>query len=146
MQSIFQDGGIGIHTRNLKYGKLVTGELINVQPGLIKRSRSHFLIFEWNVEVILGINGFVWVGKPRKAADQQDLDAIYSSTIEPVEEAQRLAISRTRNCILAMNNSFLLIDEETIRKVYHMSQVWELPSILGVEFKDHIKISLTNSQ
>jgi exosome complex component RRP4 len=114
VQSLFQDGAIGIHTRNLKYGKLTTGNLITVQSALIRRMRSHFLTLPWGVEVILGMNGFVWIGKPRKAISDLDLDAIYSSTPEEVSLAEREAIIRTTSAILLLDRQFGAIDEESI--------------------------------
>lgn len=120
----------------------MTGQLIAVQPSLIKRSRSHFLYFEWSVEVILGVNGYIWVGKPRKAPDQQDLDAIYSSKLEPVSETERVAIARTRNCILALNSALVLIDEESIRQAFHISSSWDPTSILNQECIECIKTSI----
>jgi exosome complex component RRP4 len=128
-----------VHTRSLKYGKLVSGELIVVQPSLIKRSRSHFLLLDWGVEVILGVNGYVWIGKPRKAPDQQDLDAIYSPKLEPISREERVAICRTRNCILALNSAFILIDEDSICRTFDAAASWDIPLILGSEFSDHIK-------
>lgn len=126
VQMLYHDGAFGIHTRNLKYGKLVTGELITVQASLVRRSRSHFLTFSWGVEVILGLNGYVWIGKPRKKMDEQDLDAIYSSTLMSVSKEEREMISRTRNCILALDRLFRYIDEDSIRRIFDASQ--SLPS------------------
>jgi len=108
----------------------VTGELICVQTGLIKRSRSHFFTFEWGVEVILGVNGFVWIGKPRASPDEQDLDAIYSSTLEAVSSELRESIARMRNCILAMNSAFILLDEINIRRMYEHSLNYAIPDLL----------------
>lgn len=118
VQSIFHDGGIGIHTRNLKYGKLVTGELLKVQSGLVKRSRSHFLTFEWGVDVILGMNGCIWVGKVRKTSDQQDLDSIYCAVTEPMSTDERRVLARVRNAILSLEHDFVSIDEQSIRARY----------------------------
>lgn len=115
---MFQDGAVGIHTRNLKYGKLVTGSLITVQSALIRRMRSHFLTMSWGVEVILGMNGYIWVGKPRKAISELDLDAIYSSRLEEVSLALREAIVRTCSAILFLDRAFEAIDEESITKMY----------------------------
>lgn len=131
---LYQDGAFGIHTRNLKYGKLVTGGLIIVQSSLVRRSRSHFHIFEWGVEVILGLNGFIWVGKPRKTPNEQDLDAIYSSQLQPVSLEEREQIARTRNCILALNQSFKFIDEESITKVYNFSKNFKVHQLLQENF------------
>ncbi|PJF17809.1 Exosome complex component RRP4, partial [Paramicrosporidium saccamoebae] len=131
---IIVDGAFGIHTRNLKYGKLVTGELVNVQPNLVRRSRSHFLLLSWDVEVILGLNGYIWVGLPRKTPNEQDLDAIYSSELQPISVQQREQISRTRNCILALDKCFRSIDEDSITFVYNASSSCNIQEILHDEF------------
>lgn len=127
---LYQDGAFGIHTRSLKYGKLVTGELITVQATLIRRTRSHFHVFEWGVEVILGLNGLVWVGKPRKTPNEQDLDAIYSSLLDSVAVEEREAIARTRNCIVALDHHFKYIDEDSIRRTYLASKAFKAKDIM----------------
>lgn len=124
VQSLYQDGAIGIHTRNFKYGKLVTGQLVAVQSALIRRSRSHFLVFPWGVEVILGMNGYVWVGKPRKAIGELDLDAIYSSELDVVSRPEREAIARTSTAIVLLDQLFHSIDEDSITTMYaHIATV-----------------------
>ncbi len=120
VQTIFHDGGIGLHTRNLKYGKLVTGELLIVQHSLISRSRTHFILFSWGVEVILGVNGFVWVGKPRKSPDEQNLESIYAPDLEYITLSERNMITRTRNCIHALNSASLNINEITIGLAFEL--------------------------
>ena len=110
-----------------------------MQTSLIRRSRSHFLNFEWGVEVILGVNGFLWIGKPRKSPDQQDLDSIYSSTLEDVDSVLREAICRTRNCILAMNNSFVHLEEPTIKQVYSLSLDYAVADIISEEFYEVLR-------
>lgn len=131
---LYQDGAFGIHTRNLRYGKLVTGELVAVQSSLVRRSRSHFLVLPFEVEVILGMNGAIWIGKPRKTPDEQDLYAIYSSALVPVTPQERERISRTRNCILALDRSLHLIDEDSILRLYRASEGLEVKDILSAEF------------
>ena len=57
------DGMVSLHTRNLKYGKLEGGMVVEVPPVLIKRQKQHFHhIKELDVDVIFGNNGWVWVG------------------------------------------------------------------------------------
>ena len=43
VQSLFQDGSVGLHTRSLRYGKLRNGALVSVPPVLVRRHKSHFL-------------------------------------------------------------------------------------------------------
>ena len=80
--------------------------------------RSHFLNLPWGVEVILGMNGYVWVGKPRKPLSDLDLDAIYCSTPEPVSLTEREAIIRTSSAILFLDRQFRAIDEESITAMW----------------------------
>lgn len=142
VQMLYQDGAFGIHTRNLKYGKLVTGELVVVQPSLVRRSRSHFLLFSWGVEAILGLNGYIWVGKPRRMPDEQDLDAIFASTLEPVSKEERELICRTRNCILALDRGLLFIDEETIARLFSATRNVPCRDILYADTSKLLSLSL----
>ena len=43
VQNVHSDGGVSLHTRSLKYGKLSQGSLLKVSPSLIKRRKTHFL-------------------------------------------------------------------------------------------------------
>jgi exosome complex component RRP4 len=117
---LYADGAVGIHTRNLKYGKLVTGELVRVQSALIRRCKSHFLVLDCggiDVEVILGMNGLVWVGKPRRMPEnQEDLDAMYSSVLDAVGIGERRAIVAVRNAIKQLDCEFVFINEQSIRQ------------------------------
>ncbi|KDN41332.1 hypothetical protein K437DRAFT_258321 [Tilletiaria anomala UBC 951] len=64
VQSVFNDGSVGLHTRSLRYGKLRNGDLAVVQPGLIQRLKSHFVFLERaNIDITLGMNGYVWCAK-----------------------------------------------------------------------------------
>lgn len=54
-------GRIALHTRNEKYRKLTYGILIELAPCLIKRMKSCFIESE-DIEVIIGMNGSVYVG------------------------------------------------------------------------------------
>jgi exosome complex component RRP4 len=133
VQMLYHDGAFGIHTRNLKYGKLVAGELIIVKASLVRRSRSHFVVTAWGVEIILGLNGYIWVGKPRKLPDEQDLDALYSRDLGPISKAELDAIARTRNCIVALDSKFKIIDEDSISRLYHATCSIPAHNILCLE-------------
>jgi exosome complex component RRP4 len=141
VQTLFGDGALGIHTRNARYGKLLTGELIAVQPSLIKRSKSHFGITEWGVELIIGINGYIWIGKPRKVSLKSsallDLDeaslTLYNNDVEPVSLAEREGISRTRNLILMMDKYHCPIDESSVKQAFNLSSILSPFEILKEE-------------
>lgn len=71
VQGVFGDGGAALHTRSLRYGKLRNGRLVRVPCGLVRRGRSHFVRLrrpgvggeggEGEVEMILGLNGWIWL-------------------------------------------------------------------------------------
>lgn len=117
VQSLFQDGSVGLHTRSLRYGKLRNGVLVVVPPVLIRRHKSHFLTLEHlqggAVDLVLGLNGLVWVAKhvpfdvakaegegenvevgPAGRGVAMDIDGVYSDVNESIAPGTRAAISR----------------------------------------------------
>ncbi len=113
VQAFFADGAMSLHTRSLKYGKvcvtlpppyfssfadsrttstyslniqlqLRNGQLVTVPPILIRRLKSHFYSLPCGVDLILGLNGYVWVSKHVKDNEQEgeegfDAEAVYSN-------------------------------------------------------------------
>jgi len=70
VQSFFSDGGVALHTRSAKYGRLSRGQLVCVPPVLIKRLKQHFCtLAAHNVDVVLGCNGWVWVQARASSAE-----------------------------------------------------------------------------
>jgi exosome complex component RRP4 len=58
--------------------------MITVPPILIKRLKSHFCALACGVDVILGINGYIWVSKHIKEHQQVgeegfDAESVYSN-------------------------------------------------------------------
>lgn len=82
------DGAMSLHTRSLKYGKLRNGHLLTLPPRLIRRLKSHFHHLPppcgpTGVDVILGLNGFVWVSsgttaERREGGEGFDAEGVYS--------------------------------------------------------------------
>ncbi|ODV84297.1 hypothetical protein CANARDRAFT_176882 [[Candida] arabinofermentans NRRL YB-2248] len=60
------DGGCMLHTRSLKYGKLRNGVFVKVPSGLIVRSKNHSFDLPGGVSIILGVNGFCWIGMTKR--------------------------------------------------------------------------------
>jgi exosome complex component RRP4 len=151
VQTLFADGALGIHTRNARYGKLLTGELIAVQPSLIKRAKSHFGLTDWGVELIIGINGYIWVGKPRKvilkSTTMMDLDeaslTLYNNDVESVSFNERESITRTKNVIVMMDKYYCMIDEFSIKHAYQFSLHLNPFDILKEENATYFVPSLT---
>lgn len=104
VQTFFGDGTISLHTRSLTYGKVFShvqrfgveiytivqlrnGQLVCVPPTLIRRLKSHFISLPCNVDLILGLNGYIWVSKHIKQNRQPgeeglDAESVYSNQNE----------------------------------------------------------------
>ncbi len=61
VHTVFADGSLSLHARSLKYGRLVNGTTMTVPPGLIRRLKQHFVSLPCGVDVILGLNGRIWI-------------------------------------------------------------------------------------
>ncbi|KAJ3011231.1 UNVERIFIED_CONTAM: Exosome complex component RRP4 [Siphonaria sp. JEL0065] len=143
IQAFFGDGAVSLHTRSLKYGKLKSGQLITVPSSLVKRSKAHFIHYTFSevlkVDVILGMNGFVWVAKGTGGSEkkdtpqqqQQDADALYANVNEPVSIEERQAIARISNCISALAREGEFITEAAILHVYEASKDVDCKDILA---------------
>ena len=91
MQSFFSDGGVALHTRSAKYGRLLRGQLVCVPPVLIKRLKQHFCtLAAHNVDVVLGCNGWVWV----QARAWSPYSAFYRPSLMPARLGSQEARAR----------------------------------------------------
>ncbi|KAF3430782.1 hypothetical protein E2986_00348 [Frieseomelitta varia] len=72
VQSTFVDGSLSLHTRVLKYGKLSQGIMLKVSPALIKRKKTHFHNLECGASLILGNNGYIWIGANKQDSDRSE--------------------------------------------------------------------------
>ena len=64
--------------------QLRNGQLVTVPPILIRRLKSHFYSLPCGVDLILGLNGYIWVSKHVKDNEQEgeegfDAEAVYSN-------------------------------------------------------------------
>ena len=139
VQNFYADGAVALHTRSLKYGRLSGGQLVRVMPTLIKRVKQHFhrlsaeqLRASSDVEILLGCNGFVWVGVPSTATarDGEAAAADGSDSVLRVGPEAREAICRVANAVRALAALFLAIHPPAILDVYACSLEW------GVSPKD----------
>ncbi|XP_031274253.1 exosome complex component RRP4 homolog [Pistacia vera] len=70
VRSSQNDGSLQLQARSQKYGKLEKGQLLMIDPYLVKRRKQHFHHLEqYGIDLILGCNGFVWVGEHVEARD-----------------------------------------------------------------------------
>lgn len=140
VQELRHDGGIALHTRSLKYGKLTGGVLVVVAPALVKRSKKHFHLLGAGVWAILGNNGYIWLsptdpaggrGAARDAmdddadgpatagagADGEDAAAAGAAADVEMGPEVRLTLARVRNAIAALDQQFVAIHAATIMDV-----------------------------
>jgi exosome complex component RRP4 len=136
VQMIHQDGSISLHTRNYKYGKLCTGTLISVSPALIRRSRTYFHQIgteedDSAIELIIGVNGAIWIGKARplallQSADEsmntEDMHQIYANHVEPLSDEMRIKIAAFCNCVQVLQEEFVYISKESICLAYSIAE------------------------
>lgn len=137
MRNFFQEGDIlvaevqqvkmdvNLHTRNLKYGRLVGGCDVTVPQVLIKRSMKHFISLSVGVDIILGCNGRVWLTATPKSEEKERVlkfkQAHRTYKSAPQNAEIRLKIARVRNSIVVLGREFMPIKEESIMAVYHES-------------------------
>jgi exosome complex component RRP4 len=128
-----KDGGLNLHTRSLKYGKLKNGTMVVVPSVLIKRSKSHFLNIG-QVDVILGMNGYLWVSK--HAPQNQNTEDLYSDQNLPFSIEEREEISKVCNVLRVLGSEGVMIDESMI--VYMIEAAAEMSSFDILSNKDDL--------
>ncbi|KAK1291694.1 hypothetical protein QJS10_CPB17g01951 [Acorus calamus] len=108
------DGSLHLQARSQKYGKLERGQLLTVPPYLVKRRKQHFHHLEqYGVDLILGCNGFIWVGEHIEANEDEmmvDKDNKSEETgksdlkfaaLEQQEKAFTPFVTRRNICLIA---------------------------------------------
>ncbi|KAF5337036.1 hypothetical protein D9611_002929 [Ephemerocybe angulata] len=123
VQAFFADGAMSLHTRSLKYGKLRNGQLVAVPPTLVRRLKSHFLTLPCNVDIILGLNGYIWISKHVKSSDQEgeqgfDAEAVYSNQNDEIDASTRAAISRVANIIKILASHSIPLTDTLLLDAY----------------------------
>jgi len=81
VQQFQHDGAASLHTRNLKFGKLRSGCLVEVSPSLVLRSKSQFHTLPFGVDIIFGLNGYIWMTPAKSRSDD-----IHLQRLEVTEE------------------------------------------------------------
>eukprot|EP01053_Blabericola_migrator_P003095 Blabericola_migrator_1__3094@NODE_18_length_22925_cov_118_464826_g15_i0_p13_GENE_NODE_18_length_22925_cov_118_464826_g15_i0NODE_18_length_22925_cov_118_464826_g15_i0_p13_ORF_typecomplete_len255_score32_34KH_6/PF15985_5/1_6e04KH_6/PF15985_5/2_4e09KH_6/PF15985_5/5_1e03_NODE_18_length_22925_cov_118_464826_g15_i01869319457 len=138
VQKVTQDGNVQLHTRNQRYGKLSNGCCVCVPPTLVQRMSQHMVTLACGVHVILGKNGFFWVGAPPILSATATLNFV-ETLDEPFEKVTvhlREKIARVRNCIVWLARQFLKISPQVIQKLYEITQEQNMstPAILDPQY------------
>lgn len=135
VQAFFQDGSISLHTRSLRYGKLRNGLLVRSPASLISRLKSHFIVLPCGVQLIVGLNGFIWVciaSKEVKEEDEEDF-TLYSSKNDDLPMEKQEAIARVGKCIEILAESGVRITEARVAGLWEASlegeSVWSVKDL-----------------
>jgi len=148
IQNINSEGVVSLHSRSLKYGKLENGQLIVVPAVLIKRLPQHYVSLPFGVDVVLGVNGFIWITRSipedwkAQEADSDDITPLAESLQNlkqrhcrtPLLMDERLKVARVHNAVNALSEMFISISPESIMVCYQRS------IDLGIVVKDMIQM------
>ncbi|KAL0581703.1 Exosome complex component rrp4 [Marasmius crinis-equi] len=126
VQSFFGDGTMSLHTRSLSYGKLRNGQLVAVPPILVRRLKSHFISLPCGVDLILGLNGYIWISRHVKESEREgeegfDAEAVYSNRNDTIDESTRTAISRVANIISVLASHSVPLNDTVLLEAYEWS-------------------------
>ncbi|KAF4610960.1 hypothetical protein D9613_006691 [Agrocybe pediades] len=153
VQAFFSDGAMSLHTRSLKYGKLRNGQLVVVPPILVRRLKSHFLTLPCGVDLILGLNGYIWVSKHVKENEQEgeegfDAEAVYSNVNDDIDDSTRAAISRVTHIIRILTSRFIPLSDTLLLEAYEWSVEHgsDVKDLLHQDFGDALVVSITSGQ
>lgn len=143
------DGAATLHARSLRYGKLRNGIFLAVSGtggggGVVRSRRQQFTINTspgaiggGDVDVILGVNGYVWLSKHIEAGksesksggvdlsisnlDEAVSSEAYSSQNEMIEEGTRREMARLSEVIKCLAEGAVRVDEESVRRGYEVA-------------------------
>ncbi|TIB82513.1 hypothetical protein E3Q06_03404 [Wallemia mellicola] len=130
VQSFFHDGSVSLHTRSLKYGKLRNGTLATVQPNLMRRLKSHFYTLPVNVDLIIGLNGRIWVSKHMQVGQEVNLneenegfdsEGVYSNENDDIDSQTRESINRTAIVINILASHTVPLTDSLIATAYDLA-------------------------
>ncbi|EGG23954.1 Exosome complex exonuclease RRP4 [Cavenderia fasciculata] len=141
VQAINGDGSVALHTRNQRYGKLMNGVLVSVPPALIKRSKQHAHTLDCGVDIILGVNGYIWIADSaqqqaqtqliqRHEKDSYDQPLFVPPQVKQVSRESRQKIARVRNAIHILHTHYMLIHTRSIMEIYNMTLNMPLTDML----------------
>ncbi|KAG9142769.1 hypothetical protein Leryth_005525 [Lithospermum erythrorhizon] len=147
------DGCLHLQARSQKYGKLERGQLLTISPYLVKRQKQHFHhIDQYGIDLILGCNGFIWVGEHVEVKD----DMIEDQTNKSEQQNNKLSglashqnqehnytpleirqyICRAANAVRVLSTLGFMITVDKIMDAVEMSTSKNLNihEMLGAEF------------
>ncbi|KAJ3044909.1 exosome non-catalytic core subunit rrp4 [Rhizophlyctis rosea] len=140
ISSRFRDGAAQLNMRGKSFGKLRNGSLVTVPSSLVKRSKSHFTTLACGVDVVLGINGYIWVRKHEHIAEDQSIqqETNFNGQNDPLTEQERVDIARVCNCIEALGQSNSFISDSMIQYVYDAAVEMPLKDLIQPDVRQQI--------
>jgi exosome complex component RRP4 len=141
VQSLYQDGSASLHTRSLKYGKLRNGVFMSVSGtggggGVVRARRQVWTIDTAHgggkVDVILGVNGYIWISKHVEVAvadtsitriEESISSMVYSSQNNRIAAETRREIARIRGVITLLVEEGLRVDEDMVMRGYEAAVI-----------------------
>ncbi|PKA47857.1 hypothetical protein AXF42_Ash019868 [Apostasia shenzhenica] len=135
------DGSLHLQARSQKYGKLERGQLLTVPAYLVKRRKQHFHHLEqYGVDLILGCNGFIWVGEHvvlgenEMPEDQESRMENQEQNFTPLKVRQQ--ICRIANSVRLLSAHGFSLSLEIILDTAEasVSSNVEINDMLGAEF------------
>ncbi|VAI55776.1 unnamed protein product [Triticum turgidum subsp. durum] len=145
---IQHDGSLDLQPRSQKYGKFVCdepilqrGQLLTVPAYLVKRRKQHFHHLEqYDADLILGCNGFIWVGEhvvadeETNANEDQHKLSMEVEAFTPLET--RRHICRLANAVHVLSALGFTLTVELIIQTAEasLSSHVEINDMLGAEF------------
>ncbi|KAI9854741.1 MAG: exosome non-catalytic core subunit rrp4 [Vezdaea acicularis] len=144
VQSLYQDGSAGLHTRSLKYGKLRNGLFMSVagmggeggSGGVVRARRQVWTVSTANgggkVDVILGVNGYIHISKHIEPASETKgvtitrmeeavSESIYSSQNDVIAPQMRREIGRLASCVRVLVEGGARVDEGSVMRAYEQA-------------------------
>eukprot|EP01134_Creolimax_fragrantissima_P003787 CFRG3787T1 len=129
VQSIYGDGALALH--RVKFGSsLKFGTFYKAKPAFIKRTKTQSHVLPCGVLVILGNNGYCWVGPPQEEkvltqqAEEKPVD------VNTVTDEMRMNIARVRNCIAALDAQNVAIYDTSVANMFDASVKYKTQELL----------------
>ena len=132
IQNFFHDGTTALHTRSVKYGKLTNGQLIIIPNVLMRRLKQQFMTLPCGVQVLFGLNGYVWITMLEKDEDiyTKETRALTAEQVEARRKAhdqrslnrtERLTLCRVANALRMLRDHFVGIRPGRVTALFDAS-------------------------
>ncbi|OII77038.1 hypothetical protein cand_023810 [Cryptosporidium andersoni] len=120
VQRVQAEGLCHLHTRSAKYGKLANGLLVKIPGKLVQRQSQHIIVLTCGIQLILGLNGFIWISLPFEQSHTDTLNYSSSSmTSQIVEPDMRSIIVSLATIIKTFGTLGIQLTPSRIDAVYN---------------------------